>query len=142
MGIMDKIFGGGIFDLVGKVIDRIGLPAEKKAEIQLAMLNNTHEIEKLEVEFDTKLVEQVNQTMREEAKSEHFMQWSWRPVVGFTFSAILVNNYILLPYFAKYGVVAISVPGEVWAAMLVILGVAAGTRGWQKIVEAKNGAQK
>lgn len=84
-------------------------------------------------EVEAQLMESVNATMREESKSEHWMQWSWRPMVGFTFSGVILNNYVLLPYLSPYGLQPIAIPGEIWSAMLVVLGVAAGTRGWEKI---------
>lgn len=88
-------------------------------------------------EVEAQLMESVNATMREEAKSEHWMQWSWRPMVGFTFSGVILNNYVLLPYLSPYGLQTIAIPGEIWSAMLVVLGVAAGTRGWEKIQRGK-----
>lgn len=84
------------------------------------------------LEFQGKAIEAVNETMQEEAKSEHWMQWSWRPTVGFTFAGVLINNYILLPYLVGFGIVPITVPGEVWTAMLVVLGAAAAGRSWEK----------
>jgi len=74
----------------------------------------------------------VNATMQAEAKSEHWMQWSWRPFFGFTGAAILINNYILLPYLVNFGVVPIVVPSEVWLMIMAVLGVAAYTRGRDK----------
>lgn len=88
-------------------------------------------------EVEAQLMESVNATMREEAKSEHWMQWSWRPTVGFTFSGVILNNYVLLPYLSPYGLQPLTIPGEVWSTMLIVLGVAAGTRGWEKIQRGK-----
>lgn len=84
----------------------------------------------------------VNATMQAEAKSEHWAQWLWRPMIGFTFSAVIINNYIVMPYFQKY-LQPIVMPERIWEAMLVILGAAAFTRGWQKVeairANGKNG---
>src|SRR2546428_4752002 len=88
-------------------------------------------------EYDNELqsIMSVNATMQAEAKSEHWAQWVWRPTIGLSFSAVIVNNFILLPYFAKFGLQPIVIPDDVWTAMLVILGAAAATRGWQKVEE-------
>lgn len=91
------------------------------------------EVNRLLVEHETKLVESVNMTMREEAKSDHWMQWSWRPTFGFSASFVIVNNYGLLPYFEHFGLKPIVIPPEVWAFMTVVLGVAAYTRGQEKL---------
>ena len=134
MASLLDIFGSK--GLVGSVTDVLkGLGILKDPEAELKATQALMVFESQIRAADAKQIESVNATMREEAKSEHWAQWLWRPVVGFTFSGILINNYILLPYFAKYGFLSLPIPGEVWSAMLVILGVAAGTRGlekWQK----------
>ena len=134
------LLGEGLGASFKKIVGSFKLDPALKAQFQAAIEGHSFEIQKLESEYDAKLldhettlIKEVNATMREEAKSEHWLQWSWRPIVGYTFSAVIINNYILLPYFATKGLQAIVIPGEVWSAMLVILGVAAGTRGWEKI---------
>lgn len=74
----------------------------------------------------------VNATMQAEAKSEHWAQWAWRPCIGFTFAATIINNYIFYSYLAKYGMQQIVIPDGVWTAMLAVLGVAAYVRGRDK----------
>ena len=101
---------------------------EDKAKIELA-LN----------ELDKTVVNAVNTTMQAEAKSEHWMQWAWRPTVGFTFAATIINNYILLPYLKNFGLAPIEIPSGIWQAMLIVLGVAAGTRGLEKWEKRKKG---
>lgn len=88
-------------------------------------------------EVEAQLLESVNATMREEAKAEHWIVYSWRPTVGFTFAGTIINNYVLLPYFSAFGLQPVAIPGEIWSAMLVVLGVAAGTRGWEKVMREK-----
>ena len=90
-------------------------------------------IEEIRTTYETAVVAAVNATMQAESRSEHWAQWLWRPVFGFTGSAMLINNYILLPYFAKLGIVPIPVPMEVWAMLMAVLGVAAWTRGQEKM---------
>lgn len=93
------------------------------------------ELKRLDVEgkkIEGEIIKDINTTMQAEAKSDHWMQKSWRPVVGFTFAAVIINNYILLPYFSGLGLVPIEIPSGVWQAMLIVLGVAAGTRGLEK----------
>lgn len=85
------------------------------------------------IQFQQSAITAVNATMQAEAKSEHWMQWAWRPTFGFTACAVLVNNYILLPYFKPLGVIPIEVPSEVWIMVMAVLGVAAWTRGQEKI---------
>lgn len=136
--ISKAIFGDkGLASGVMNVLEDTGIvkTPEDKQKAQEALYN--YELQMRDKDND--VIKAVNGTMQTEAKSEHWLQWSWRPLVGITFSGVIINNYILLPYFAKAGLQAITIPSEMWNAMLVILGVAAGTRGWEKIVSAQQG---
>lgn len=126
-----KGFGEAIKDAVGAFKADPTKVVELESTLEKARLDLEGKIE----EAGAKALESVNATMREEAKSEHWMQWSWRPFVGYTFSLVIINNYILYPYFGKFGMLKADIPGDLWSAMLVVLGVAAATRGavqWQK----------
>lgn len=135
--IISDLLESTVGKVVGKLVDKYLPPSmseKEKADIQI-------EMQKLIMEENKNLqaqLETVNATMREEAKSEHLLQWAWRPVVGLTFAAVIINNYILIPYFINYGLQSIDIPQGIWSAMLVVLGVAAGTRGIEKITKAKN----
>lgn len=130
-----------ISNTLGKVVSKLtdkylpsSMSEKEKAEIQL-------EMEKLILEEGRVLqaqMESVNATMREEAQSEKFIVYAWRPLVGFCFVALIINNFILIPYFALYGLQPIIIPDGIWSAMLVILGVSAGTRGYEKVMRNKN----
>jgi len=136
--ISDFAAGGieGVLNGVKNVVGAFKAPPEEIAKLQAALAT-------AEMQLQAIMVQAVNQTMQAEAKSEHWMQWSWRPTFGFTGAAILVNNYILLPYFAKLGVVPISVPDEIWLMLTAVLGVAAWTRGQVNIEKCKhNGGAK
>ena len=137
---MIPIISDLISNTVGKVVNGVVqkyLPAsmgeKEKAEMQI-------EINKLMIEEEKVLqsqMETINQTMREEAKSSNFITYAWRPIIGFTFAAVIINNYILVGYLKQYGVQTIEIPGEVWNAILVILGAASAMRGWKQVEEAK-----
>ena len=133
--IIGDLLNSTVGKVVGKLVDKY-LPAsmseKEKADMQL-------EMEKLIIEEEKNLqsqMETINQTMREEAKSEHFLQWAWRPIIGLTFALVIINNYILVGYLSQYGIRSIDIHGEVWNAILVILGAASALRGWSKVKEA------
>lgn len=121
-----KGFGEAIKDAVGA----FKADPTKVAELEAQILASSQQ-------FQSTVVASVNNTMQSESKSEHWAQWMWRPMFGFTGSAMLINNYILLPYFGKLGIVPIPVPAEVWLTIMAVLGVAAWTRGQVQIEEAK-----
>lgn len=114
-------FGSAIKEAVGA----FKADPTKVAELEAALLQAS-------LTFQSSVVASINATMQEEAKSEHWMQWSWRPFFGLTGAAILINNYILLPYFSKLGIVPIVVPAEVWMMIAAVLGIAAYVRGRDK----------
>lgn len=116
----------GLFSGISSIIKNF-----KAEPLELAKLEV--EVERAKQQYEASVVAAVNATMQAEAHSERWAQWLWRPIVGFTFSAVVVNNYILYAYLAKYGVVQIVVPDSMWAAFLAVLGVAAYVRGRDKV---------
>lgn len=89
-------------------------------------------IEQAVLKFQGDALAAVNATMQAESKSEHFLQWSWRPIFGLTAAAILINNHILLTYLSRFGAVLIPVSAEEWLMITAVLGVAAYVRGRDK----------
>lgn len=127
--ILKNTVGKGVDALIGKYLPASMSEADKEA-MKLEFVKAGMEQYKAE----TEAVKAVNATMQAEATSEHWIQYSWRPLVGFTFIGVIVNNYILAPYAAALGlaVKVLDIPSELWLAMLAILGVAAYTRGVEK----------
>lgn len=138
---MIPIIGDLIQSTVGNVVNKLTehyLPASMSEKEKAEFIQKANELVIEEMKNASAQMDSVNQTMREEAKSEHFIQYAWRPIVGLTFSSVIINNYILLPYLVDYGLKPIDLPSALWNSILVILGVAAGTRGIEKIQKAKN----
>src|SRR3990167_1342679 len=135
--IIGDLLNSAVGIVVVKLVDKY-LPAsmseKERAEMELEMQKLILEEEKnLQAQMET-----VNATMRAEAQSDKFIVYAWRPLVGFCFVALICNNFILMPYFAYYGLQPIIIPDGIWSAMLVVLGVSAGTRGYEKVMRAKN----
>ena len=128
MSFLATLAKGGAEVLFGGIS---GIIKNFKADpLELAKLEAA--VEQAKQQYEASVVTAVNATMQAEAHSEHWAQWLWRPVVGFTFSVVVLNNYVLFAYLAKYGVVQIIVPDAMWAAFLAVLGVAAYVRGRDK----------
>ena len=106
---------------------------ELQEQIEQAKITLT---QSLEAEY-TKQMQTVNETMQVEDKSEHWITYSWRPVIGFTFCAILLNDYVLYPYLHQYGAVLLEIPQTVWITISSILGVSAIGRSIEKIQALK-----
>lgn len=123
-------------DIGGKIIDRIWPNPEEKDKAKLELLKLAQAGELAELTASVQQMQAVNETMQEEAKSASWMQRSWRPVCGFTLAGMIVNNYILLPYFGAFGIRPIEIPEVVWQTLLAVVGVSALTRGLSQITEA------
>ncbi len=118
----------GFGELVKDAVGAFKADPTKVLEFEAAIAQAT-------VAYQQTVITAVNETMRAEADSQHWMQWSWRPCFGFTACGVLVNNYILLPYLKPVGIVPIEVPSEVWIMIMAVLGVAAWTRGQENIAK-------
>ena len=147
MSIISDLIGGGLQGIASGAADIIKtfkadpnklVEAEQKIK---ELENKAREISNqlvIAIEQEhSKQLETVNATMREESKSEHWLQWSWRPAVGFLFITMCLNNYVILPYLKSKGLQAVEIPSEVFMAILAILGVASWHRGVKKVEEVK-----
>lgn len=147
MSIISDLIGGGIKGIAesaSSIIKDFKADPNKVLETEeklKELANKAQEITNsltisLEQEY-SKQLETVNQTMREEAKSDHFLVYSWRPIVAYTFCAVIVNNYILFPYLHAYEIVMLDIPTTIWITMGSILGVTAVGRTLEKIQALK-----
>lgn len=146
-GLKDIITSGieGITNSAANIIGKFKADPTKVAELDsdLQKLKTDAVLEAERItnqaeEIQAKELETVNATMREESKSEHFLTFSWRPLIGYAFILVIINNYVIVPYLAKHGVQVIVIPDNVWSAILVILGAASAGRGLTQWQKAKN----
>jgi len=110
--------------------------AELEQAVNLAVIDAGNRAE----EAATRALETVNATMRAEAASEHWLQWSWRPVGAYVFYTMVVNNFVIYPYLARFGVVHMEMSEMLFATFAALLGISAFTRGRAK--EGNNGGTK
>ena len=110
--------------LVGDVLGRI-LPedqnkrAEIERELNMALVTNSHAIEQA-----------AAQVVMAEAKSEHTITATWRPILMLTITAIVRWNYLLAPIatviinYALGQQVALSIPlpDELWNLLMIGVG--------------------
>ena len=63
-------------------------------------------------------------------------------MVAFVACTILLNNYVVLPYLSVWGLAPVPIPQEIWLLFTAVMGVAAWTRGQEKIAALNNGNGK
>ena len=126
-----------------QVMEKLASP-EGQEKVRLAEIAYRSQL--LEAESDR--IDAVNSTMRAESKSEHWMQWAWRPFNGFLFAITLFANYALPSIFnalmspfltERVALTSGIIPPEALMAWGAVLGVTAWHRGKEKIAKAGNG---
>jgi len=110
-------FIGPLLGIGGKLIDKIWPDPEKAAaaKAQLMQMAAKGELDDMQVHM---------QAIVAEAKSDHVITSTWRPITMLTFVAIIANNYILAPYidlFFDVNVV-LDMPPQMWDLLKIGLG--------------------
>ena len=106
-----------LLPIIGSVLDRV-LPDKKAAaEAKLKMME-------LAGQGELKFLESQAEIISAEAKSEHWLTATWRPICMLTFVAIIANNYILYPYLSLFWEQApvLDIPGDMWDLLKIGLG--------------------
>ena len=112
-------------DLRSAITGKDAIPGD----LQVQLEEIAARLEEGENAVEMATIESVNRTMQAEAKSEHWMQWAWRPFVGFIFGFTFFGVYFILPL-AKIPLP--TIPSEAWLMLGAVLGVASWHRGAQK----------
>jgi hypothetical protein len=115
---------------VTDVIDDVNTSKEEKMLIEQAILEMEQNASDLLVETQGKIIEA-------EAKSEHFLTSTWRPITALVFVAIVANNYIIAPYTgALFGTeIMLEIPSQMWDLINLMIGGYVGSRGVEKVVK-------
>lgn len=159
---MLPIPGAGIAgDLIASALGVENTPAaieaallkDKDALLKIKAIETEHQttLSRLLIECEAKTVGDINRTMRAEGKSEHWIQFSWRPFWGFVSAvafliAVSFTSYIfyqaifdkntealtMLPQLVTAYTMLFSVP-------MAILGIASWHRGKEKRFSAGEG---
>jgi hypothetical protein len=113
----------------------------KLKEIEVRHQERLLDWQNRQLQAEMKLAEEVNETMRAEAKSEHWPQWSWRPYWGFISGTAFLVVCVLVCNLAYQAVLGgkpeamamipqvISAMATLFAIPGAILGVASWHRG-------------
>lgn len=116
MGLIDFSLGdvGKVFKdireaITGKAIE----DPQKQAEILL-------KLQQLELDY-TKMKANI---VESEAKSEHWITSSWRPITMLVFVFIIFNNYVLVPYAQAFGanIPTLDLTEQMWELLKIGIG--------------------
>ena len=127
----------GIFDLIGgairpvtELIDNMHTSDEEKQEAKKAIFSMQNTIQE-------QLIKSKGEIIKEEAKSEHFLTATWRPITALVFVAIIANNYIIAPYMgAMFGTkIMLEIPPQMWDLLQLMIGGYVASRGAEKLAD-------
>lgn len=125
----------GLFSIGEKLINHWFPNAEEadKRKLELLSLIKAGEIKELESAANVIIAE---------AKSEHWIVAAWRPILMLSFTAIVVNNYILYPYLSLFWADAPSLvlPDNLWSLLQIGVGGYVVGRSGEKIAKVWNNA--
>lgn len=154
-------------DPVAAINNKIAQDPAALIEIRKLELNNQAELQKLTIGLETivvqeetkrlaeesKQIESVGLTMREEGKSEHWPQYSWRPAWGFISAAAFLAVCLYVCYLAGLAIATKDVTAITMIPQLImmfttlfaipgaILGVASWKRGQMQVEAVKPGVR-
>lgn len=130
MPLLDSIFGGGVGKLVKDVVGTFKLSPEAKAEIDKQLADHQFELQKMDLELESKLSDTAASNIQAEEKSGDKYTSRARPTFLYIMEFILLWNYVAVPLFKQTPVV---LPDSLfWLFGSVMLGYV-GARSWEKI---------
>jgi len=110
-------FIGPLLGIGTTIIDKIWPDPEKAAEAKakLMQLAQSGELDGMKIQMSAIVAE---------AKSEHTITATWRPITMLVFVAIIANNYILAPYINLFAHVDVTLPlpPQMWDLLKIGLG--------------------
>jgi len=133
MGLIDfslKDIGSLFKDLREAITGEAIKDPQKQAELLL-------KLQQLELEY-TKMRANI---ITSEAKSEHWITSTWRPITMLVFVFIIFNNYILVPYAQAFGanIPSLNLTNEMWDLLKIGIGGYIVGRSAEKVAkELKN----
>lgn len=95
---MNPLLLGGLFDLAGKVFDKIFPDPQQAAAAKLEMFKLQQAGELKVLEAETALATGQMEINKIEAGSDSFFKSGWRPAVGWTCVFGLVYQFVFLPF--------------------------------------------
>lgn len=94
---MNPLLVGGIFDIFGKVFDRVWPDESKKAEAQMMLLKMQQEGAFKQIEADLSLALAQSDTNKIEAAAPDLFTRGWRPFIGWVCGMGLAYQFLLRP---------------------------------------------
>lgn len=119
-----------ILSIGEKLIDKFFPDPQARAEAKLKLveMDQRGELEHLAI---------AASVINTEAKSEHWLVAAWRPITMLSFVAIIINNYILVPYLGLFfdTGITLDIPPDMWDLLKLGIGGYVMGRSGEKMVK-------
>jgi len=111
------------------LIDKLFTSDEEKSAAKRKLLE-------LEQQGELAKIAAASAVVKAEAKSEHWLTSTWRPITMLVFVFIIANNYILYPYLSLFLEQApkLALPPDLWDLLKIGLGGYVVGRSGEKVV--------
>lgn len=108
------------------------------AKILALQAQHEENLRKMNLDYQTALVNAQAGTIEAEAKSDSWLAANWRPILMLTFTFIVAMNYAILPVAAWFGshVAPLVLPPDMWALLKIGIGGYIVGRSGEKITKA------
>lgn len=122
------VFGPIIGDVLKRVIPDTDKRDEIEREIKLGLLEHTDSIEKIR-----------GQIVLEEAKSQHWLTSTWRPLLMLVAIAIIAMNYLVFPivaiFYPALQETQLVLPDQLWNLLTLGVGGYIVGRSGEKMID-------
>ena len=119
---------GAIMSPITKIIDKAVPDADKAMELTAQIQTGLMALSMEEIKGATSIIVA-------EAQGISWLQRNWRPLTMMSFVAIIVNNYIVVPYAVAFGLTVpmLEIPPGMWGLLTVGIGGYVAGRSYEKI---------
>src|SRR3990167_7319017 len=124
--IISTILDSTIGKIVDKAISFLPMSESEKDKVKLEVLNAIVEEQK---ELNS-TINMINSTMQAELKSDHFIVYSWRPIIGYIFALTIFVNYAVGAFIS---IPKLAFPNKFGKIIQTFLGFSAAGRTIKKI---------
>jgi len=140
-----SVLGGpikGLISAVGAVIDDVHTSEEEKLGAKATRKALQTEATAQVLSHAETLFQSQRDVLVAEIQGDSWLQRAWRPITMLVFVFIILNNYVIVPYVSAFGgtVPSLEIPNGMWALLNVGIGGYIVSRGAEKIVKSRNGA--
>ena len=130
---------------ITELVDKVHTSEEERGNLRLKLFELQSTLAAKFLEYEGKLVQAKADVIKAEATGQSWLQRNWRPTLMISIVAIVVNNYLLLPYAVAFGlpIVPLELPPELFTLMTVGVGGYIVGRSGEKIAnQIKWGAKE